>query len=69
MNKPKSKARHALEVMIMFEPTRLAAAHLADAYAQVVPTPRRAATVAAAAAPPPEVQGNRAVSSTRGGRP
>ena len=37
MNKPKSKARHVLEVTIMFEPTRLAARHLADAYTQVVP--------------------------------
>ena len=53
----------------MFEPTRLAAAHVADAYAQVVPTPRRTATVSAAAAPSPGVQGNRAMSSTRGGRP
>lgn len=53
----------------MFEPTRLAAAHLADAYAQVVPTPRRAATVSVAAPPPPGVQGNTAVSSTRRGRP
>ena len=69
MNKPKSKARHVLEVTILFEPTRLAVAHVADAYAQVVPTPRRAATVSAAAAPPPGVQGNSAVSSTRGGQP
>ena len=69
MNKPKSNARQSLEVMIMFEPTRLAAAHLADAYAQVVPTPRRAAKVSAAAAPPPGVQGSTAVSSKRGGRP
>jgi len=53
----------------MFEPTRLAAAHVADAYAQVVPTPRRAAKVSVAATPLPEVQGNSAVSSTRGGRP
>ena len=32
-----SKARRMVEVPIMFEPTRLAAEHLADAYAQVVP--------------------------------
>jgi hypothetical protein len=53
----------------MFEPTRLAAAHLADAYAQVVPTPRRAAKVPAAAAPPTGVQGSAAASSKRGVRP
>jgi hypothetical protein len=53
----------------MFEPTRLAAAHLADAYAQVVPTPRRAAKVPAAAAPPIGGEGSPAASSTRGGRP
>ena len=53
----------------MFEPTRLAAVHLADAYAQVAPTPRRAAKVPAAAAPPPRVEGNAAASSKRGGRP
>ena len=69
MNKPKSKARDALEVTIMFEPTWLAAAHVADAYAQVVPTPRRAATVSVAATPPPGGNGNTAVSSTREGRP
>ncbi len=69
MNKPKSKARHVLEVTIMFEPTRLAAAHVADAYAQVVPTPRRAAKVSVAVTPPPGGKENSAVSSTRGGRP
>jgi hypothetical protein len=37
-----SKARRMLEVTIMFEPTRLAAEHLADAYAQVVPLRQRA---------------------------
>ena len=70
MNKPKSNARQPLlEVTILFEPTRLAAAHVADAYAQVVPTPRRAAKVPAAAAPPTGVQGSAAASSKRGGRP
>ena len=37
MSKHSSRARTTLEVTIMFEPTRLAATHLADAYAQVVP--------------------------------
>ena len=37
-----SKARRMLEVTIMVEPTRLAAEHLADAYAQVVPLRQRA---------------------------
>jgi hypothetical protein len=53
----------------MFEPTRLAAAHLADAYAQVAPTPRRAAKVPVATVPLTGVQGSEAASSTRGGRP
>ena len=69
MNKPKSKARQSLEVKIMFEPTRLAAAHVADAYVQVVPTPHRVAKIPAAAAPPPGMQGNPAVFSKRGDRP
>jgi hypothetical protein len=42
MSKHTSKARARLEVTIMFEPTRLAARHLADAYAQVVPLRSRA---------------------------
>jgi len=37
MSKLKCKARRELEVTIMFEPSRLAATYLADAYAQVVP--------------------------------
>jgi hypothetical protein len=37
MSKHTSKARAMLEVTIMFEPTRLATMHVADAYAQVVP--------------------------------
>ena len=37
MSKPKSTARPSLEVTIMFEPSRLAAEHLADAYRQLVP--------------------------------
>lgn len=37
MSKPKRNARPALEVTSMFEPSRLAAEHLADAYAQLVP--------------------------------
>jgi hypothetical protein len=37
MSKPKRPARRTLEVTIMFEPSRLASEHLADAYAQLVP--------------------------------
>ena len=37
----KRRAQRALEVKILFEPTRLATKHLADAYAQVVPLQRR----------------------------
>ena len=37
MSKPKHQAQQALEVTIMFEPSRLSGEHLADAYAQVVP--------------------------------
>jgi hypothetical protein len=37
MSKHPSKARSLLEVTTLFEPTRLAATHLADAYAQVAP--------------------------------
>jgi hypothetical protein len=37
VNQKKSPARKLLEVTIMFEPTRLATEHLADAYIQVVP--------------------------------
>ena len=40
MSKPKSPARKPLEVTIMFEPTRLAAEHLADAYLHLVPLRR-----------------------------
>ncbi|MFZ0255017.1 MAG: hypothetical protein WAN46_05105 [Gammaproteobacteria bacterium] len=38
----KRKSRKPLEVSVSFEPNRLAEAHLIDAYAQVVPVPRRA---------------------------
>jgi hypothetical protein len=41
MSKSKRKARQTLEVTIMFEPSRLATEHLADAYAQLVPLRRR----------------------------
>lgn len=41
MSKPERKARKTLEVKIMFEPSRLAAEYLADAYAQVAPIRRR----------------------------
>ena len=53
----------------MFEPTRLAATHLADAYAQVVPLRLRAAPVPAATPPVEEnaVEEN-AVTLTSGGR-
>ena len=37
MSKGERKARRTLEVTIMFEPSRLSAEYLADAYAQVVP--------------------------------
>ena len=37
MSNKERHARRTLEVTVMFEPTRLAADHLADAYAQVVP--------------------------------
>jgi hypothetical protein len=37
MSDKERHARRVLEVRAMFEPTRLAADHLADAYAQVVP--------------------------------
>jgi hypothetical protein len=37
MSDKERPARRTLEVTVMFEPTRLAADHLADAYAQVVP--------------------------------
>ena len=50
----------------MFEPTRLAATHLADAYAQVVPLRLRA--VHSPAAPPPAVAKDQAVASPSGGR-
>ena len=37
MSNQERHARRTLEVTVMFEPTRLGADHLADAYAQVVP--------------------------------
>lgn len=37
MGKVKRNARKTLEVKIMFEPSRLAAEHLADAYSRLVP--------------------------------
>ncbi len=37
MSKRESKARRTLEVKIVFEPSRLAAEYLADAYAQIIP--------------------------------
>ena len=45
MSKRESKARKVLEVSVMFEPSRLAADYLADAYAQVVPRRRRSTPV------------------------
>ena len=42
MSRDKGQAQCPLEVRSMFEPTRLAAEHLADAYAQVVPPRRKA---------------------------
>jgi hypothetical protein len=68
MSKPKSPARPPLEVTIMFEPTRLAATHWVDAYAQVVPLRLRAAPVPAATPPVEEnaVEEN-AVTLTSGG--
>ncbi|MGH8602742.1 MAG: hypothetical protein ACREXR_08215 [Gammaproteobacteria bacterium] len=41
MRKSTRHAQRTLEVTIMFEPNRLAAEHLADAYAQLVPLRRR----------------------------
>jgi hypothetical protein len=41
MSKGERKARRTLEVTIMFEPNRLSAEYLADAYAQVVPLRKR----------------------------
>jgi len=41
MSKSKRNARQTLAVTIMFEPSRLATEHLADAYAQLVPLRRR----------------------------
>jgi hypothetical protein len=49
-----------------FEPTRLAAAHLADAYAQVVPLRLRA--VSSPVVPPLAVAKDHAVASPSGGR-
>lgn len=66
MSKPKSTARPPLEVAIMFEPTRLAATHLADAYAQIVPLRLRA--VHGLAAMPPAAVEEDAVASTAGDR-
>jgi hypothetical protein len=40
MSKPKRPSRRTLEVTIMFEPSRLASEHLADAYARLVPLRR-----------------------------
>jgi len=37
MGRSKRKVENALEVTIMFEPSRLAVDHLAEAYRQVVP--------------------------------
>lgn len=42
MSKQKSPGRKPLEVTIMFEPNRLAATHLVDAYSQIVPLRLRA---------------------------
>ena len=66
MSKLKSPIRPPLEVTIMFEPTRLAATHLADAYARVVPLRLRAAPVPAAT--PPVVAQEHAVALMSGGR-
>lgn len=41
MRKSTRHTQRTLEVTIMFEPNRLAAEHLADAYAQLVPLRRR----------------------------
>jgi len=66
MSNPKNPARPPLEVTIMFEPTRLAATHLADAYAQVVPLRLRA--VPSPVATPPELAKENVVALTAGGR-
>lgn len=42
MSKQPSPARKPLEVIVMFEPNRLAAEHLIDAYRQIVPLRIRA---------------------------
>ena len=67
MSNPKSPARKLLEVKVMFEPTRLAAAHLADAYAQVVPLRRRSTKTTVVSAP--VAPGERNIASLKpGGR-
>ncbi len=44
MSQTKRNARKTLEVKIMFEPSRLAAEHLVDAYSQLVPLRLRKTT-------------------------
>ncbi len=44
MSQAKRNARKTLEVKIMFEPSRLTAEHMADAYSQLVPLRSRKTT-------------------------
>ena len=54
MGKRRPKARRALEITIMFEPTRLSGEYLIDAYGQAVPMRPRAVKNATGRAEEPE---------------
>jgi hypothetical protein len=55
VGKRRPKARRALEITIMFEPTRLSGEYLVDAYSQTVPMRPRSIRPAEDAAGKPEV--------------
>jgi hypothetical protein len=55
VGKRRPKARRALEITIMFEPTRLSGEYLVDAYSQTVPMRLRSLHPAGEAARGPEV--------------
>lgn len=62
MSKRKRKARRPLEVTVVFEPSRLAAEYLSDAYAQVVPLRSLATSASQRAAhpsPPSSIESQR----------
>lgn len=52
MSKRKRKARRPLEVTVVFEPSRLAAEYLSDAYGQVVPLRKRSTSAGKRTFPP-----------------